>query len=91
MSWSPNSDSSAADLVSSGWYPTQGIVDIIGMDIYPKGGSQFADVYQTFCQHWPDIPFIIGEIGSKNGGSTSDKNAWLKQLTDQSALQACPN
>ena len=91
MYWSPNFDSNAADLVSSGWYPTQGTVDIVGMDIYPKGGSQFADVYQDFCQHWPNIPFIIGETGSNNGGSTSDKNAWLKQLTDKSALQACPN
>ena len=91
MFWSPNSDSNAADLVSSGWYPTQGDVDIVGMDVYPKGGSQFADVYQNFCQHWPNIPFIIGETGSNNGGSTSDKNAWLKQLTDKSALQACPN
>ena len=61
------------------------------MDIYPRGGSQFVDVYQDFHQHWSDVPFIIGEIGSKNGGSTSDKNAWLKQLTDQSALQAWPN
>ena len=91
MFWSPNSDSNAADLVSSGWYPTQGDVDIVGMDVYPKGGSQFADIYQNFCQHWPNIPFIIGETGSNNGGSTSDKNAWLKQLTDKSALQACPN
>ena len=91
MYWSPNYDSNAADLVSSGWYPTQGTVDIVGMDIYPKGGSQFADVYQNFCQHWPNIPFIIGETGSDNGGSTSDKNAWLKQLTGKSALQACPN
>ena len=91
MYWSPNYESNAADLVSSGWYPTQGSVDIIGMDIYPKGGSRFASVYQNFCQQWPDIPFIIGETGSDNGGSTSDKNAWLKQLTDKSALQACPN
>ena len=91
MYWSPNYDSNAADLVSSGWYPTEGAVDIIGMDIYPEGGSQFADIYQNFCQHWPDIPFIIGETGSDKGGSTSDKNGWLKQLTDKSALQACPN
>ena len=91
MYWSPNFDSNAANLVSSGWYPAQGTVDIVGMDIYPKGGSQFADVYQNFCQHWPKIPFIIGETGSNNGGSKSDKNAWLKQLTDKSALQACPN
>ena len=91
MYWSPNYDSSAADLVSSGWYPTQGTVDIIGMDIYPKSGSSFAGIYQNFCQHWPNTPFIIGETGSDNGGSTSDKKAWLTQLTDKSALQACPN
>lgn len=91
MYWSPNYDSSAADLVSSGWYPTQGAVDIVGMDIYPKSGSSFASTYQNFCQQWPNIPFVVGETGSDNGGSTSDKNAWLKQLTDKSALQACPN
>ena len=91
MYWSPNYASSAADLVSSGWYPTEGTVDIVGMDIYPKGGSSFADTYQNFCQNWPNTPFVIGETGSDNGGSTSDKNAWLKQLTDKSALQACPN
>ena len=90
MYWSPNYDSSAADLVSSGWYPSQGTVDIIGMDIYPKSGSSFASEYQDFCQHWPNIPFIIGETGS-GSGSTSDKKAWLTQLTDKSALQACPN
>ena len=91
MYWSPNYDSSAADLVSSGWYPSQGTVDIVGMDIYPKSGSTFAGIYQNFCQHWPNIPFIIGETGSDNGGSTSDKHAWLEQLTGKSALQACPN
>ena len=91
MYWSPNYDSSAADLVSSGWYPKQGTVDIIGMDIYPKSGSSFASTYQNFCQQWPDIPFVVGETGSDSGGSTSDKNAWLKQLTDKSAQQACPN
>ena len=90
MYWSPNYDSSAADLVSSGWYPTQGTVDVIGMDVYPSGGSTFASEYQNFCQHW-DIPFVIGETGSDNGGTTSNKNAWLKQLTGTSALQDCPN
>ena len=93
MHWSPNYDSSAADLVSSGWYPSQGTVDVIGMDIYPSGGSQFAAVYQNFCgyQNWKNVPFIIGETGSKNGGSTTDKHAWLQQLTGAAALQACPN
>ena len=91
MHWSPNYNSSATDLVSSGWYPTQGTVDVIGMDIYPSGGSSFASEYQNFCQHWPDVPFVIGETGSDNGGSTSDKHAWLQQLTGTAALQACPN
>ena len=91
MYWSPNSDSSAADLVSSGWYPNQGTVDVIGMDVYPSGGRQFADVYQNFCQNWPNVPFVIGETGSENGGSTDDKHAWLEQLTGKPALQACPN
>lgn len=91
MHWSPNYNSSATDLVSSGWYPTQGTVDVIGMDVYPSGGSQFAGEYQNFCQNWPDIPFVIGETGSQNGGTTSNKHAWLQQLTDQSDLHACPN
>ncbi len=91
MFWSPNYDSSASDLVSSGWYPTQGTVDIVGMDIYPSAGSSFASTYQNFCQNWPNTPFIIGETGSDNGGSTNDKNAWLQQLTDKTGKQACPN
>ena len=91
MYWSPNYDASAADLVSSGWFPSQGTVDIVGMDIYPAGGSTFAEIYQNFCQNWKDIPFIIGETGSKNGGSADDKHAWLQQLTGTAAKQACPN
>lgn len=91
MHWSPNYDNSAADLGSSGWYPTQGTVDVIGMDVYPSGGSTFASEYQNFCQNWPNVPFVIGETGSKNGGTTSNKNAWLTQLTGKSALQVCPN
>ena len=92
MYWSPNYDSSGEDLVSSGWYPKspQATVDIIGMDVYPSGGSSFASEYQNFCQNWPSIPFIIGETGSANGGSTTDKTAWLKELTGAAALQACP-
>ena len=91
MYWSPNYDASATDLVSSGWFPKQGNVDIVGMDIYPAGGTTFAAMYQNFCQNWKDIPFIIGETGSKNGGTTEDKHAWLQQLTGTAALQACPN
>lgn len=92
MYWSPNYDSSAADLVSSGWWPTQGTVDVVGMDIYPFGGSTFASEYSNFCTYtqWSSLPFIIGETGSSNGGSESDKNAWLKQLTGTAALTACP-
>ena len=91
MYWSPNYDASATDLVSSGWFPSQDTVDIVGMDIYPAGGTTFAAMYQNFCQNWKDIPFIIGETGSKNGGTKDDKHAWLEQLTGTAALQACPN
>ena len=92
MFWSPNYASSGQDLVNDGWYPTSAgsIVDIIGMDIYPAGGSSFASVYSDFCSNWPSIPFIIGETGSDNGGSTTDKHDWLEQLTAQADLQACP-
>ena len=88
MYWSPNY-ASATDL--SGWFPSQDTVDIVGMDIYPAGGTTFAAMYQNFCQNWKNIPFIIGETGSKDGGSTEDKHAWLQQLTGTAAVQACPN
>ena len=92
MFWSPNYVSNAAsDLASAGWYPSQGSVDIVGMDVYPKPGSSFASEYQNFCQQWPGIPFVIGETGADNGGSESDKHEWLQQLTSSSATSACPN
>ena len=91
MYWSPNY-ATGADLVSSGWWPTQGTVDIVGMDVYPSGGSTFSGEYSDFCTYsaWSSLPFIIGETGSSNGGSTSDKNAWLTQLTSAADLTACP-
>lgn len=89
MFWSPNADK-AADLKAN-WFPNPDDVDVIGMDVYPKAGSTFASTYQDFCSTWPNIPFVIGETGSANGGTTNAKNAWLKELTGASAKQACPN
>ena len=87
MFWSPNS-ASAADLKSAGWYPTSGAVDVIGVDIYPKGQESFASVYQSFCSGW-NVPFSIGETGI--GGSSADKTYWLQQLISPDAKTACPN
>ena len=92
MYWSPNYDATAADLVSSGWWPTQGTVDIVGMDVYPSSGSNFSGEYSDFCTYskWSSLPFIIGETGSSGGGSKDAKNAWLTQLTSAADLTACP-
>ncbi|KAL6715318.1 hypothetical protein ACLMJK_007583 [Lecanora helva] len=87
MFWSPNS-ATAADLKNAGWYPTSGAVDVIGVDIYPKGQKSFSDVYQSFCSGW-DVPFAIGETGI--GPASADKTYWLQQLTSTDAKAACPN
>ena len=87
MYWSPNA-ASAAQLQSEGWFPDQGAVDVIGVDVYPSSGATFADTYGSFCSGFGDVPFLIGETGA---GSASDKTSWLTQLVSDSAKTTCPN
>lgn len=87
MFWSPNVDS-VANL--NGWFPGANYVDIVGVDDYPGAGATFAsaygDFYNAFAKGY-NKHFCIGETGVANGGSVSDKEAWVKQLanTDVSA------
>ncbi|KAG8528243.1 uncharacterized protein KY384_007160 [Bacidia gigantensis] len=86
MFWSPNSGS-PDDLQQ--WYPTEGQVDMVGIDIYPKEQQSFADVYGAFCQKFSSasIPFVIGETGA----GPSLKDGWFKELVSPEAKTACPN
>ena len=89
MYWSPNS-ASASKLKSGGWYPDQGAIDVIGVDVYSKGSSQtFAETYSDFCGGFGDVPFVIGETGSDS--ASADKTNWLKQLISDDAKTTCPN
>ena len=82
MFWSPNSDSSS-DLKQ--WFPGADVVDIVGMDVYPKQAdatfaSTYGDFYNAFSKPY-DLPFVVGETGA-GSSDTSAKEAWLKQLTN---------
>ena len=88
MYWSPN-QASAASIKSAGWYPTAGAVDVVGIDIYPKGQQTFANTYSDFCKTFGNVPFAIGETAI--GGSAADKTYWLQQLSGAAAKTACPN
>ena len=87
MYWSPNA-ASAAQLQSEGWFPDQGAIDVIGVDVYPSSGATFADTYASFCGGFGDVPFLVGETGA---GSASDKTSWLTQLVSDNAKTTCPN
>lgn len=88
MYWSPN-EASSADLKSGGWYPKNGKVDIVGIDIYPKKQQTFADTYADFCGAFSSstIPFVIGETAA----GPDLKEYWLGQLSSAEAKQACPH
>ena len=86
MFWLPNSGS-PDDLQQ--WYPTEGQVDMVGIDVYPKEQKSFSEVYQAFCQKFAtaNIPFVIGETGA----GPSLKEYWFKQLISAEAKTACPS
>ena len=86
MYWSPNSGDAAS--LKSTWYPTQGSVDIVGIDIYPKNQEDFSSVYGDFCDTFSDLPFVVGETGASDASS---KIYWLQQLSGAAARTACPN
>ena len=86
MFWSPN-QASSGDLQQ--WYPTQGRVDLVGIDIYPKSQQSFGDTYGDFCQAFStakNLPFVIGETGA----GPDLKEYWLGQVAAGDS-SACPN
>ena len=85
MFWSPN-QASSGDLQQ--WFPTQGKVDLVGIDIYPKGQQSFGDTYGDFCKSFSTakkLPFVIGETGA----GPDLKEYWLGQVAAGDA-SACP-
>lgn len=82
MFWSPNNDTVET---LQGWFPGPNYVDIVGIDIYPSPDTTFdnayGDFYNTFAKGY-NKHFCIGETGAANGGSVSDKEAWVKQLAN---------
>ena len=82
MFWSPN-EATSSDL--QGWWPGPDYVDIVGIDWYPKDStatfaSVYGDFYNAFAKQY-NKHFCIGETGF-DGGSTSDKEAWVEQLAN---------
>ncbi|KAL9086539.1 MAG: hypothetical protein Q9159_004129 [Coniocarpon cinnabarinum] len=82
MFWSPN-EASSSDLQA--WFPGADVVDIVGMDDYPKAAAAtfadtFGDFYNAFAKKY-SIPFVIGETGTGSGDVTA-KEHWLKELTN---------
>lgn len=85
MFWSPN-QASSSDLQA--WFPTQGKVDIVGIDIYPRSQQTFGDVYGDFCKTFStnkNIPFVIGETGA----GPDLKEHWLREVASGDP-NACP-
>jgi hypothetical protein len=83
--WSPNQEAVGK---LAAWWPGPETVDIVGIDCYPKAGSDvsgntlFTNLYQEFYDTYSaayDLPFAIGETGAGAGL----KEGWLKQLVSQ--------
>jgi len=82
MYWSPNNIGNNADSLD-GWWPGADNVDIVGIDVYPKEGTNFAAAYGSFYNAFAkkyNKPFYIGETGST--GSDSAKKEWLTDLVN---------
>lgn len=85
MFWSPN-QASSGDLQQ--WFPNQGKVDLVGIDIYPREQKSFGEIYGDFCKTFStakNLPFVIGETGA----GPELKQYWLGQMAAGDA-SACP-
>ena len=82
MYWSPNNVGDSVDQLNA-WWPGADNVDIVGIDVYPKEGTDFAGAYGSFYKAFAEKynkPFYIGETGST--GDDSAKKEWLSDLVN---------
>jgi len=80
MYWSPNNVGSDASKLNA-WWPGADYVDVVGIDVYPKQGTNFAGAYGAFYDAFAkkyNKPFYVGETGSVAGDSA--KKEWLQDL-----------
>jgi Glycosyl hydrolase family 26 len=89
MFWCPNE----GDNIDP-WWPGPDVVDIVGLDVYPRDKSKtFQVITRQFHDRYAlgnNKPFALGETGVR--GSDADfKIWWLSQLVDPSAKKALPN
>ncbi|KUJ23677.1 glycoside hydrolase [Mollisia scopiformis] len=90
MFWSPNSGQDKDQ-----WFPGPAVVDIIGMDFYPKDRSRTPEkVYKPIHDNYAlkyNLPFVIGETGVKGSSSSEFKMWWLSGVVDSRLKSALPN
>ena len=89
MFWCPNE----GDNIDP-WWPGPDFVDIVGLDVYPRGKSK---TLQNITRPFHDMyalghnkPFALGETGVR-GSNTDFKIWWLNQLVSSDTKKALPN
>jgi len=91
MFWTPNC---ADPGTYAEWAPDMSLVDLVGVDCYPKSASDtFLSLFQDFHDTYTtaDIKFAIGETGLGYDGSDQEKMAWLQEATSTATKAAMPN
>jgi len=73
------------------YYPTEGRVDVIGIDYYPSKAGSFVSTMQTFHDAHPDVKFAIGETGLSQTASMEARLAYVEEITSEATMQALPN
>lgn len=75
------------------YYPTEGRVDIIGIDYYPSKAGSFVSTMQAFHDKYTSdtVKFAIGETGLSQTATMADRLAYVKEITSEDTMKALPN
>jgi len=83
----------ASDSEYDQYYPTQGRVDIIGIDYYPSQSGTFVSRMKNFHDKYTSdtVKFAIGETGWGQSADITTRLAYVEELTSAETLAALPN
>ena len=97
MFWSlvpPFKAGDTVDTLDAEWFPGSEYVDIVGLDAYGEilNGEQVTFEVQMgeFCKKYPHIPVALAETGWLQGGTTEQREYWLKEVSAKETLDVCP-
>ncbi|KAL6720832.1 hypothetical protein ACLMJK_002757 [Lecanora helva] len=85
--WPPDSLKKVHDT----WYPGDGYVDIVGLDVYPQSRAvTFESAFGELCDMYPGKAVQLAETGWLRGGSVEERVYWWGEVTKAGSRGRCP-